>query len=254
MKFGKLMTITFSAALFTLLTPVSGNAKTKVRSYENISNATYTVTNKNANVYSSAKLTHKKGKLGTYGSKVTGYYAAHVSKNGKASIYYKFKVGKSTGWVWHGYLKKAKPAEKFNEAATDARFLTLINQHRTAGGLAPVTLDSNLFQKVTLVRANQIVKNFSHTDAAGNFIASDMADAAGFNAGYFNENLAYDFWQGSNQATADDIFHMYFYDDAASDWGHRDNIMSAQATRVAVASVYHDGDVYNAMNFYSPLN
>lgn len=245
--------IVLSAGLFLSLGSLSGQAKTKVRSYQNIKNATYQVTNWNATVYSSANLAHKKGKLGTYGPKVTGYYAAHVSKNGKSSIYYKFKVGKKTGWVWHGYLKKAVPSEKFSEAKTDARFLTLINDHRKKGGIAPVTLDNDLFKKVTLTRAKQIETKLTHTDKAGNFIAADLASDAGINFGYFTENIAQGNWTGNNKTTADDIFNLYFYHDADSDWGHRDNIMSPEVTRVAVASIYKNGNVYNVMNFYSPM-
>lgn len=88
-------------------TTSQASAKTKVRYYQDIKNASYTVTNSKATVYTSATLKHKKGTLKSYGSKVTGYYAAHITKNGKATIYYKFKVGKKTGWVWRGYLKKA---------------------------------------------------------------------------------------------------------------------------------------------------
>ncbi|MTV81778.1 hypothetical protein [Secundilactobacillus folii] len=41
-----------------------------------------------------------------YGTQVEQYYAAHIRKsNGKAYVYYKFRIGKKTGWVWHGYLK-----------------------------------------------------------------------------------------------------------------------------------------------------
>lgn len=255
MKFGKLVITLLSATLVSSVLPLSGHASTKVSSYENIKNATYTVTNAKATVYSSASLKHKKGTLGSYGSKVTGYYAAHVKKNNHASIYYKFKVGNKTGWVWHGYLKQAKPAEKFNEAAIDARFVELINQHRAEAGAQPVTIDSNLFQKVTLLRASQLITRYSHTDEAGNFIAADMADAAGINYWTFSENIAIDNWEGTNKATADEIFNMYFYHDADSNWGHRDNILNGETTNAAVATVYKDGQVYNVMNFYStPAN
>ena len=86
-------------------TQTTAHASTYLRYYENIPNKTVSVTNKNAYVYNNGRLSRKIGTMRYYGSKVEEYYAAHVVKNGKASIYYKFRVGHRTGWVWHGYLK-----------------------------------------------------------------------------------------------------------------------------------------------------
>ncbi|GAW98678.1 hypothetical protein [Secundilactobacillus mixtipabuli] len=86
-------------------TQATAHASTYLRYYENIPNKTVSVTNKNAYVYNNGRLSRKVGTMRYYGSKVEEYYAAHVVKNGKASIYYKFRVGHRTGWVWHGYLK-----------------------------------------------------------------------------------------------------------------------------------------------------
>ncbi|GAW98679.1 hypothetical protein [Secundilactobacillus mixtipabuli] len=86
-------------------TQTTAHASTYLRYYENIPNKTVSVTNKNAYVYNNGRLSRKMGTMRYYGSKVEEYYAAHVVKNGKASIYYKFRIGHRTGWVWHGYLK-----------------------------------------------------------------------------------------------------------------------------------------------------
>ncbi|MFC6253757.1 hypothetical protein ACFP1H_04065 [Secundilactobacillus hailunensis] len=86
-------------------TQTTAHASTYLRYYENIPNKTVSVTNKNAYVYNNGRLSRKVGTMRYYGSKVEEYYAAHVVKNGKASIYYKFRAGNRTGWVWHGYLK-----------------------------------------------------------------------------------------------------------------------------------------------------
>lgn len=86
-------------------TQTTAHASTYLRYYENIPNKTVSVTNKNAYVYNNGRLSRKMGTMRYYGSKVEEYYAAHVVKNGKTSIYYKFRVGHRTGWVWHGYLK-----------------------------------------------------------------------------------------------------------------------------------------------------
>lgn len=239
------------SGVMTANNQASAKTKVKVRYYQDIKNAIYTVKNSKAPVYSTAKLTHKKGTLKSFGTKVTGYYAAHITKNGKSTIYYKFKSGSKTGWVWRGNLKKYVPAEKFNEAKMDAHFVELINAQRVKAGSPKVTVDQNLYNKVTSLRAKQIVSNYSHTDSAGNFIAADLADAAGISYSTFSENIAYTTMFNGNNGTADELFHEYFFDDAASDWGHRDNILNPETTKVAVASYQVNGKVTNVMNFYA---
>ncbi|MCH5461614.1 hypothetical protein HC026_03115 [Lactobacillus sp. LC28-10] len=88
----------------------TAHASTHLRYYENIPNQTVSVTNSNANVYNNGHLSRRVGTMRSYGTKVEAYYAAHVTKNGKASVYYKFRAGNRTGWVWHGYLKPSKPS------------------------------------------------------------------------------------------------------------------------------------------------
>lgn len=86
-------------------TQTTAHACTYLRYYQDIANQTASVTNRSATVYTSGSLKHRAGTMWNYHAKVEQYYAAHVTKNGKASVYYKFRDGKRTGWVWHGYLK-----------------------------------------------------------------------------------------------------------------------------------------------------
>lgn len=249
-----------SLTTFALIAPSQVSAKTTLRYYQDIKNATYTVTNKNATVYTTGTLKHKKGTMASFGTKVTGYYAAHLTKNGKSSVYYKFKVGNKTGWVWHGYLSKQaanKPVTKteaFDEAKVDAHLLDLVNEQRVKNGTQPVTVDQNLFNTVTMVRAKQIETSFEHEDENGNFIADDLATANNIDHSYFSENIANYYFDETNIKTADNIFYGYFYDDAESDWGHKENILSPEVTRVAIATISHAGRLYNVMNFYYPSN
>ncbi|MFC6255205.1 CAP domain-containing protein [Secundilactobacillus hailunensis] len=258
----------FAALTFALtagLVPATqATAKTKIH-YQKMTAVTFTVLKKNATVYSSAFLTHKKGNMKSFGNKVTGYNTARVTKNGKTALYYQFKVGKKGGWIWHGYLKKGsqsikKPVTqpvtkqgqsvKFNEGKVDARFLELINQQRVKAGSKPVKVDQNLFNKVTTIRAHQIVSRFSHYDSHRKFIAEGLAKKKGLSP-HISENIAYYPYDGEGTKVADDTFNGYFYHDADSNWGHRDNILDPSMNRVAIASVYHDGYVYNVMNFTS---
>lgn len=212
-------------------------AKTTVRSYQNIKNATYTIKNKKAVVYTTAKLNHKKSaKLGQYGSKVTGYYAAHVTKNGKKAIYYKFKSANgSTGWIWHGWLKKTvtnsnsnlptnwydgndnsqttttktptapktptKSQHQFSLTEYRQAFLTKLNQERTSRGLNPVAEDTKLNQLAD-IRATELKTNYSHYDANGNSLAK--IHAIELNINYWNaecNNMSTEFNSSNSDST-----------------------------------------------------
>lgn len=76
------LAVTAFAAGISFGSSSQASMKTKIR-YQNIADSSYSVTKKNATVYSSATLAHKKGTLKSFGSKVTGYYSAHVTKKGK---------------------------------------------------------------------------------------------------------------------------------------------------------------------------
>lgn len=112
------LTLLAGGGLFGLAsTQTTAHASSYVRYYQNIKNQTATVTNRNAPVYTTGSLRHRAGTMKNYGTQVEQYYAAHVRKqNGKASIYYKFRIGKKTGWVWHGYLK---PVSTTSNTATN---------------------------------------------------------------------------------------------------------------------------------------
>ncbi|MTV82805.1 hypothetical protein GM612_09125, partial [Lactobacillus sp. CRM56-3] len=108
MKKNKLMlaAAVVAGGFFAFATQTTAHASAYVRSYQNIKNANATVTNTKAPVWTTASLKHRAGTMRNYGTQVEQYYAAHIRKsNGKAYIYYKFRIGKKTGWVWHGYLK-----------------------------------------------------------------------------------------------------------------------------------------------------
>ncbi|MFC6253759.1 hypothetical protein ACFP1H_04080 [Secundilactobacillus hailunensis] len=124
------------------VTQSTAHARTYLRYYENIANQNATVTNRNATVYTSGSLKHRAGTMWNYHAKVEQYYAAHVTKNGKTSVYYKFRDGKRTGWVWHGYLK---PIVSNTGATTSTTPASTKNPSTTASGksIAPGTTVEN---------------------------------------------------------------------------------------------------------------
>lgn len=123
---------------------------------------------------------------------MTGYYASHVTVNGKKSVYYKFKTGSGhTGWVWRGWLKQvsatksgskttattagntsgnwgksdyerlAKQKFSFNLSAYQQGFLDTVNQERTSRGLRKMVEDPTL-TNIAATRAKHVMTTSSH--------------------------------------------------------------------------------------------
>ncbi|WP_461243820.1 CAP domain-containing protein [Secundilactobacillus muriivasis] len=231
----------------------SAKAKTTFKYYQNIKDTTCSVTYKYAPVYTTGKLTHKKGTIRSYGTKVKAYYAAHVIRDGYPYVFYKFKVGKKTGWIWNGYLR-----EKFDEARVDARLLTLVNQRRSKAGIAPLKANKTLFDKVALVRAKQLQTNFAFQDKDGHFLALKLARDNNFNFAWLHEIIYRNADNGGIQAddvnmfsntsnkVADNIFYDY-WDHA----GDKEAILDADATGIAIATASQKESYYqNVMEFY----
>ncbi len=109
--------------------------------------------------------------------------------------------------------------------------LDLINKERKAAGLKKVSLSEDL-NRVAQLRAEEIVKNWSHTRPNGEEWKSAFADA-GVSAAYRGENLA------KGQYSAEKV---------VGDWmdseGHRANILNKKFTKTGVASVVIDGVTY----------
>ncbi|KRK98099.1 hypothetical protein FD04_GL001077 [Secundilactobacillus odoratitofui DSM 19909 = JCM 15043] len=262
-------------------TSTSASAKTKVRYYQNIKNATYMVRNKKAVIYSNGKINHKTGaKLGAYGTYVTGYYASHVTINGKKSVYYKFKTDSGhTGWVWNGWLKKVSyktPAKsgsnntpktpinassdwntdsnddsfKFSNQAYVNEFVVKLNKERTKRNLQPVSVDAQLTQ-ITNKRIKDITQNFTHYNSAGKPIFAEYAKQLGITTARA-EVLAYSMPSTINVDTptskdaADNDVIEYIYYDGNSDWGHRDALLNPKYNIIGVTATYTHEDVYDA--------
>lgn len=146
--------------LFGLSTSqTTAHASTYLRYYQNIPNKQVSVTNGNAAVYTSARLSHRAGTMRYYGSKVEEYYAAHVTRNGRASVYYKFRAGHYTGWVWHGYLKSIGSSTG-TTSTTKPTNTSTTNNGGNSSTTAPI--DSKL-QAESIAQDKQILSMFPNS-------------------------------------------------------------------------------------------
>lgn len=123
--------------------------------------------------------------------------------------------------------------------------LHLINADRAKAGLRPVALGSNTAAQQ---HADDMLKNFyiGHIDSGGMKPYMRYTLAGGFGA--VGENAGYSGTQDPSDrrryATLDPkemlqrLQHDMVYDDAASNWGHRDNILEAQHQFVNIGIAY----------------
>jgi uncharacterized protein YkwD len=129
--------------------------------------------------------------------------------------------------------------------------LELINLDRQANGLGNVTLSPvNSAQ----VHADDMLKNsyFSHWDLNGYKPPVRYTVAGG--RGAVEENMA---WRGVTgvfasvdvKSSLKDLEHSMMYDDASSDWAHRDNILTASHNRVSIGIASDSKNVYLVQDF-----
>jgi hypothetical protein len=110
----------------------------------------------------------------------------------------------------------------------------MINQHRAANGLGPLTLDSRL-NDVARWMANDLATNnyFSHTDSQGRDPFTRM-DQLGY---------AVNTWRGENlvagTATASSSFEMW-----RTSEGHNANMLGANYTVIGIARAYNAGSSF----------
>ncbi|KZL35680.1 hypothetical protein [Secundilactobacillus collinoides] len=95
----------------------------KIRYYQNIKNAYYTYnSSKSGKMYTSSYLTNVKKTVKKSSTKLYATYAAHVTRrDGVKAIYYRISTtkGKTIGWLWKGYLKKATTSSTSSRSPLD---------------------------------------------------------------------------------------------------------------------------------------
>jgi len=221
-------------------------------------------------LYTSTKLTKKSANLAkakyrklTYRTRTT-----YVLKkaNGKRAIYQAIVStnGKVKGLVWHGYVHKIakKTSKKAQNNVTDPRpsvlsvasyraeFLKDLNAERTKRDLAPLAEDPQ-YDTIAQQRAGQLLTNFAHGNDTSDFIAADLFEQQGV-SGLYGECISMDYLE-DDQANpsanvADKNIYSYIYDDADSNWGHRDILLDAHTTVLGIGASQKGGAVYGAIN------
>lgn len=91
----------------SLTTPASAKSKVKVISTSKVAHKTYH--GKHGNIYSSAKLTHRKYKMSKYRYTTwTATKKAVIKNHGKKATLAYIKSGKKAGWIYKKYLTAGK--------------------------------------------------------------------------------------------------------------------------------------------------
>lgn len=101
------------------------------------------------------------------------------------------------------------------------RITELVNEHRAAAGLAPVTYSAKL-SEAAQVRALEIEKSFSHTRPDGRYFSSVFAEH-GISYRYSGENIAW------GQKSPEEVVTAWM-----NSAGHRANILNAKFTQLGV--------------------
>lgn len=104
----------------------------------------------------------------------------------------------------------------------------LVNEEREKRGLATIDYFEEM-QPVADIRAKEIVIQRGHDNGAYQF----------------GENLAYGY------TSAKDAMYAWVYDDADSNWGHRDTILRTDNRSIVVGCYWNQGSCYWAQLFYT---
>jgi len=116
---------------------------------------------------------------------------------------------------------EVQPEVQDQAYAYGLRITELVNEHRTAAGLAPVTYSAKI-SKAAQVRAVEIEKSFSHTRPDGRYFSTVFAEH-GISYRYSGENIAW------GQKSPEEVVTAWM-----NSAGHRANILNAKFTELGV--------------------
>ncbi|WEV39778.1 SLAP domain-containing protein [Lactobacillus sp. ESL0681] len=143
-------------------------------------------------------------------------------------------------------------------------FITALNNERSKRGLTTVTEDPE-HDDVVQKRSQLLPNNFSHTDKNGSFILEDYYKNAGISYYSIGECLAMYPWGwvtdhdtnelipapdgGSSADVAQNMIYEYIYNDADSNWGHRDILLNPNQKTIGLGAVValDSGQIYSAV-------
>lgn len=148
--------------------------------------------------------------------------------------------------------KKNAKIESFSLSEFRQEFFKKLNEERAQRGLNAVSEDANL-DEIVQERTKLLPDNFAHVDAAGNFILNDFFNKAGVKRHSTAECLAMFPWgvdvnhsdnslldatkNASSALVADNMIYEYIYNDAESNWGHRDILLDPSAKTIGLGAI-----------------
>lgn len=120
--------------------------------------------------------------------------------------------------------------------STAAQVLSLVNAERAKANLSPLTLDPTV-QRAAQLRAQEIVRSFSHTRPNGSSFSSALTEVGAAYRGA-GENIAY------GQSTPQEVMYAWM-----NSPGHRANILSKNFTTIGIGYTLVNGTPYWAQLF-----
>ena len=159
---------------------------------------------------------------------------------------------------------KSKDDAVSNFSISDFRkaFLDGLNAERADRGLSPVTEDSH-YDEVVQERTKLLPNNFSHFDSNNKFILEKCFEDANIKSASVAECIAMFPWgfsvdhstnqlvqakNASSALVAQGMLYEYIYNDAASNWGHRDILLNPKDKTIGLGAVIGQGDqIYSSV-------
>lgn len=159
---------------------------------------------------------------------------------------------------------KSKDDAVSNFSISDFRkaFLDGLNAERADRGLSPVTEDSH-YDEVVQERTKLLPNNFSHFDSNNKFILEKCFEDANIKSASVAECIAMFPWgfsvdhstnqlvqakNASSALVAQGMLYEYIYNDAASNWGHRDILLNPKDKTIGLGAVIGQGDqIYSSI-------
>lgn len=180
-----------------------------------------------------------------------GYYlktSDNVTDDEYAVASYVLDTQKNPDYIPYSTDDKITIDDNWRKSAAQY-FIKYVNNWRKEQGLSELTTGNALLQKAADIRATELLVRTGHTRPDGRQWYTVDADVGlpdankwidDYSKPYTDEACGYE--SGSGPITATDfarsIFNVMVYDDAASNWGHRDSLKSTRATQVAVGVAY----------------
>ena len=153
---------------------------------------------------------------------------------------------------------KSKDDAVSNFSISDFRkaFLDGLNAERAKRGLSAVSEDSH-YDEVVQERTKLLPNNFSHFDSNNNFILEKCFEDANIKSASVAECIAMFPWgvsvdhstnqlvqakNASSALVAQGMLYEYIYNDAASNWGHRDILLNPKDKTIGLGAVIGQSD------------